>query len=253
MCKKEELRVLFAGETWITYETHIKGFDCFTVCKYGEGTKWLKAALEKNSIIVCHIPNHLAPVQFPVTLEQLREYDVVILSDIGSNTLLLHPDTVNFSKPTPNRLELLKKFVSQGGGLLMFGGYMSFQGIEGKAHYKDTPIEEILPVCLLPGDDRVEVPQGVHPECTYDHPITQGIPKKWPMILSYNKLIAKDGALILARHGNDPIFVVWDYGKGRTAAFAADCAPHGASPEFLEWKYYSQLWSQTVKWLARKL
>ena len=30
---------------------------------------------------------------FPQTLEGLSAYDAVILSDIGANTLLLHPDT----------------------------------------------------------------------------------------------------------------------------------------------------------------
>ncbi len=249
----EKIRVLFAGETWITYETHIKGLDSFTVGKYGEGTRWLKTALQNNDMVVDHIPNHLAPRHFPTIMEGLKGYNVVILSDIGSNTLTLHPDTVDFSRATPNRLELLRDFVSQGGGLIMFGGWMSFQGIEGKAHYKNTPIEEILPVELLQGDDRVEVPQGIYPECAADHAITRDIPTKWPMLLSYNRIIAKENATVLARYGNDPMLVLWDYEQGRTAAFAADCAPHGASSEFLEWGYYPKLWSRVIQWLAKRL
>ena len=42
----------------------------------------------------------------------------------------------------------------------MVGGYMSFQGINGVARYKSTVIEEILPVEILPYDDRIEIPEG---------------------------------------------------------------------------------------------
>ena len=54
---------------------------------------------------------------------------MIILSDIGSNTLLLPPEVFLEGKRVPNRLELLKEYVSQGGGLVMAGGYLSFQGI----------------------------------------------------------------------------------------------------------------------------
>ena len=39
------------------------------------------------------MPAHEAQRDFPQTPEGLAAYDAVILSDIGSNTLLLHPDT----------------------------------------------------------------------------------------------------------------------------------------------------------------
>jgi len=41
---------------------------------------------------VTHLPNHIAQLSFPDTIEDLAKYDVVILSDISSNTLLLHPE-----------------------------------------------------------------------------------------------------------------------------------------------------------------
>ncbi|MBC7217590.1 MAG: cytoplasmic protein, partial [Candidatus Caldatribacterium sp.] len=70
---------------------------------------------------------------------------------------------------------------------------------------------------------------------------------------SYNRLKLKEGATLLARYKEDPIFAVWECGKGRTAAFAADIAPHGATREFLEWEYFQKLWSNTMRWLAREL
>jgi len=61
----------------------------------------------------------------------------------------------------------------------MIGGYMSYQGIEGKARYKDTPIEEILPVTMFPGDDRMEIPEGFVTEAVKpQHPVLDQIPSQ---------------------------------------------------------------------------
>ena len=96
----------------------------------------------------------------PATLEALSAYDVILLSDIGANTLLLHPDTWLNGKSTPNRLKLLKQWVEQGGALGMCGGYLSFAGINAAAKYYRTAIEDILPANIHTFDDRVEAPEG---------------------------------------------------------------------------------------------
>lgn len=128
---------------------------------------------------------------------------------------------------------------------------MSYQGIEGKARYKDTPVEEILPVELTPYDDRVEVPEGFRPT-TLDpgHPILTGLPPRWPLFLGYNRVSAKSRAKILLQYDKDPFLVIGSYGKGRTAAFSSDCAPHWGSPEFVNWKYYDVFWTNLVRWLT---
>ena len=87
----------------------------------------------------------------------------MILSDIGANTLLLSPEVFLEGKRVPNRLELIKEYVAQGGGLVMAGGYLSYQGIYGSARFHRTPIEEVLPVSMLAIDDRIEKPEGIHP------------------------------------------------------------------------------------------
>jgi len=249
-----KLNILFAGESWVKYTRHIKGFDSFTTCEYEEGVKWLKSALENNGISVMHIPNHLAPTDFPNTKEEINKYNVVILSDIGSNTLLLHPKTVNNCERMPNRLLLLKDYVKNGGGLIMFGGWMSFQGIEGKANYKNTPISDILPVSLVSGDDRVEVPEGFKLNITgINHPVLEGIPREWPHFLSYNKLKPKENADVLATYNDDVIWAAQNYGDGRTMAFAVDCAPHGAPEEYLNWDYFPKIWNRAILWLAKSL
>ena len=47
---------------------------------------------------------------------------------------------------------------------MMVGGYYSFQGINAGARYRGTPVEDVLPVTILPWDDRVEVPEGFRAE-----------------------------------------------------------------------------------------
>ena len=123
------------------------------------------------------MPAHVAARDFPATADALAAYDCVILSDVGANTLL---DAI----PTRSRASSRCRTGSprsatmsrQGGGLIMVGGYMTFQGIEGKARYHDTPVEEALPVTISAFDDRRETPQGVTPEVAIaDHPIVCGL------------------------------------------------------------------------------
>jgi uncharacterized membrane protein len=156
-------KVLIAGESWTVHSIHQKGFDSFTTTEYAEGAGWLTAALQEAGWEIAYQPSHVAARDFPATAEALGAFDCVILSDIGANTLLLHPDTFVRSKVLPNRLNAIRDYVEAGGGLVMVGGYMTFQGIEAKAQYAGTAIEEALPVTLWRLDDRIECPQGVEP------------------------------------------------------------------------------------------
>lgn len=245
------MKILLAGESWVMHTIHQKGFDHFTTTAYGEGHQWLSGALSAAGMEVVHLPNHLANEHFPTSAEALAAYDAVLLSDIGSNTLLLHPDTFVKSKKLPNRLELIRDYVAGGGALVMVGGYLTFQGIDAKARYAGTAVEEALPVTLMPVDDRVEMPQGVQPVVTDpSHPIVAGLPVVWPDLLGYNRFTAKPAASVIATAGSDPLIVAHTFGRGRAVAFASDCGPHWAPPEFVEWDGYARLWSQLVSWAA---
>ena len=46
-------RILLAGESWMSYTTHVKGFDAFYTSVYETGEKWLKAALIRALKTVC--------------------------------------------------------------------------------------------------------------------------------------------------------------------------------------------------------
>jgi uncharacterized membrane protein len=196
-----------------------------------------------------------ALAKFPETPEALHDFDVVVLSDVDSDSLVLYPDDRIYRAPMgPNRLKSVREYVQQGGALLMIGGYASFTGRHNAGNYHGTPVEEALPInCLAQDDDRMETPEGVTVEMKEPpHPITRGI--DWipsPIFNGYNCLEAKKGSKVLAtiRETGDPMIVLWQYGSGRSMAFASDIAPHWGSG-FQNWKYYEQFWNQAVEWLA---
>jgi uncharacterized membrane protein len=243
-------RVLMAGESWMTHSLHVKGFDSFTTSTYAEGGTAMIAALRSGGVDVTYQPCHVAANGFPDSAQALTAFDVVILSDIGANTLLLRDATFVRSELTSNRLELLRTYVEEGGALLMIGGYLTFQGIEGKAAYHGTPVEDVLPVVLSPFDDRRENPQGVVPQ-TVDasHPIAQGL-TDWPAMLGYNRATLHPDAHLVATIGGDPLIALRNVKAGRTAVFSSDCSAHWGPPAFTSWACYQALWLNLVRWLA---
>lgn len=244
-------RTLIAGESWTTTSIHTKGFDSFTTVAYEEGVHDFSAALSAGGHDVVFMPNHTAAQHFPDTAAELDAYDVVILSDIGSNTLLMPNDVFLRGKSHPNRLQVLRDWVRGGGSLMMVGGYLSFQGIEAKANYKNSLLAEALPVLMEDGDDREETPEGAIPRLFGpEHPCTAGLPDTWPALLGFQRLSPRSASEVLAQVNGHPLLTVGRYGQGRCAAFASDIGPHWAPAEFTQWDGFAQLWSQTVSWLA---
>lgn len=247
------MKILFVGESWVVHETHQKGFDVFTSVKYEEGGKVFEEALLKSGFEVEYMPCHVAYQKFPRTKEELKQYDVVILSDIGSNTFLLSHETFYQGKIMGNPLVAIKEYVAEGGAFAMMGGYLSFTGIDAKARYANSPIEEILPVKLLNYDDRYEAPEGIIPTIVDPkHPILKDIPQEWPHFLGYNILQEKEGCQVLARCNEHVFMAVREYGQGRTFAFASDIAPHWGSLEFVNWSGYAPLFANAMHWLTKK-
>ncbi len=245
------LSVLVVGESWVKHTVHMKGFDQFHTTEYEEGAGVFLSALENAGFSVTYIRAHEVSGRFPVAKQDIASFDVVILSDIGSNSFLLCDETFLRSERTTNRLVLLADYVREGGGLLMVGGYMSFSGIDGRARYQSSPLASVLPVTMLNHDDRVEVPEGLQATFpTPDHPALGKTPADWPILLGYNKLKAKPGATVIAAYGDDPLLVAGKAGRGRSVAFASDVAPHWAPNEFMNWPHYAELWASIVSWAA---
>lgn len=246
-------KILFVGESWHVHTMEAKGFDVFTYDHYEEATEYIQAALEASGHQFVHIPSHLVEQKFPKTAEELAAYDVVMFSDVGANTMNLPMNVFMHLKPTVNKLELVQQYVANGGAFAMIGGYLSFQGIQARGAYKNTPIEEILPVELLVGDDRQEKSAGITPHTVLpDHPVVRNLPPEWPFVLGYNRLIPKAGSETVVKLGEDPMIVLGSYGKGRVLAYATDCSPHWSPVEFCTWEGYPTLWNQLVLWLTER-
>ncbi|UTF52482.1 glutamine amidotransferase [Natronosalvus rutilus] len=236
--------VLLAGESWQLLTFEIKGQDVLTGASYDEAPDHLIAALKVAGASVTYQPCHVATREFPRTRADLEAYDLVILSDIGADTLQLTPQ-VRRGEADVDRCELLASYVEDGGALGMIGGYMSFAGVNGQARYDRTALADVLPVSIGPGDDRVEAPAGVRP--TNEGVLGADLDDEWPAVLGYNRVVADADADVWATVGDDPLVAVGSYGDGRTFAFTTDCAPHWAPPTFLEWDGLPTLWEALLE------
>ncbi|RBI60487.1 hypothetical protein DMJ13_19510 [halophilic archaeon] len=235
--------ILLAGESWVTVQLEIKGRNVIRDSEYGEAADRYVELLEELGASVTYQPCHVAAKSFPRTREELDAYDLVVLSDIGADTLQI-TERVAAGDTDADRCALLAEWVREGGALGMVGGYMSFAGKGGQARYDSTPIADVLPVEVSSGDDRVEKPAGAVPQ-NAGVPDAD-LPEEWPHVLGYNRFAAKPEAEVWATVDDDPFLVVGDTGDGSAFAYATDCAPHWAPEALLDWEHLPTVWERVV-------
>jgi len=233
---------------------------------------YLISVMKRSGIDYDHFPPSRIS-EIPSSLNQLSKYDVIILSDVPSSSL------------GKKRMNSLKEYVGDGGGLGMIGGWESFTGLIG--NYKGTPVEEVLPVSCMPSDDRVNDSNGFKIIRKRNHPILEGLPGyDSPTVCGYNKVVPKGGSEILLTlkriepilaenrmtdrvdgirldEEEHPLLIVHRYKKGKSSAFTTDIAPHwvgglvdwGSNRIRIEGRElgdkYIQFLYQMLRWLAR--
>ena len=194
----------------------------------------------------------------PKTYEELKQFKVLIIGSL---------DSTAFSN---EQMEDIKRFVDEGGGLMMIGGEYSF----GPGGYGGTPIEEALPVTCGGrniGQERDPFPLTLTPAGQM-HPIFAGIERFFPTQASggagevipdllgcVRVQAAKPAAEVLAvnprrRNEAGPLVAVaaGRYGSGRTMAATIDSTHLWYRPLRGMGKNspYVRYWGQAARWLA---
>lgn len=196
---------------------------------------------------------------FPESMDQLLDYDVMILGDVDPRQF------------TDAQLQMVADFVSKkGGGFAMVAGPRW-----SPQSYRNTPIESILPVIIThteADDGRESITDGFRPVLTRaaaHYPIFRFFPE-WAANEEYVKnhlqpifwycrgVMIKPGVgITLAEHPTDlgpddhkaPILVIGTYGTGRTIFSAID--------DSWRWRFYmgesvfNTYWVQQLRYLAR--
>ncbi len=191
--------------------------------------------------------------QMKRNLPDLNQFDAIILGDLAADAL------------TETSLLALRKRVEAGAGLLLLGGYHSFEA----GGFGNSPLAAVIPLAMqidkrqaVGGriDESLHVPGPISMRPNRPHPITTfAVPPEnqliWdslPPLLGANRFgRLKPAAEILLISGKkEPVLVVSEAGKGRVLAFAGDSTylwyMHG------EELRHKQFWRQCMLWLLRR-
>ena len=179
----------------------------------GGPANYLLAALRRLKVRVTHVPP--GKILTPRLLR--KRYGAILLSDFSR-------------KDTPAASQkAIARQVKAGTGLLMVGGWGSFNGPYGK--WKGSLVEKLLPVSCIAGDDRMNFPSGAWIGEKRKHPMFRGISfKNPPVICGLNRVrVKKNRRVVLTarRAGKEFPLLVIDRDPGRrVAALTTDLAPH---------------------------
>lgn len=195
-------------------------------------------------------------------LEALPTFDLVIFQDFAYRNY--------FGFEQHLYLSALRNFVvDRGGGFVMVGGEQSF----GPGMYRNTPIEEILPVYvggpqgttdLAPFRARLTGDGARHPITTLDFdPKTNAeVWQQLPQLVGTNLVTAKSDSIVLATHPTRkapdgsprPVVAISRIGKGRSMAVTADTTWRWALGSVAEGGTaapYQKFWQNSIRWLIK--
>ena len=164
---------------------------------------------------------------------------------------------------TPAQHRLLVEAVRKGAGLIMLGGHSSF----GAGGWADTPLTEILPALIHPGDGQLEPEGGLK-----FVPNTKGL-NSYVLQVGANKTETariwdamkpilgtnlfgevKNGADIIAETSGpnpEPLMLSMNVGRGRTIAYGGDTWVWYRSSEESRLAH-RKFWRQIIFWLSHK-
>jgi uncharacterized membrane protein len=245
--------VLYVGDHKLQANEYFVGADSFKVFnkKIRDYEPLLDMLQDASDVSVDFLDGPDTMTDFPRSVEELAEYDTLIISDLSRGTLEphFHPDTI----PGPNMLRIIRDFVEDGGGLVYCGGFMTYQGYQGVGNWQGTLVADTLPVEIQPiYDDRVERPEGAETSVTdRDHPVMDSVGEgSLPEVYGYNEVAGlRDGATELATVDGKSLLAVSEYGEGRVLAYTSDPGIKWGYG-MVEWDDYDEFWLDAVNWTS---
>lgn len=203
-------------------------------------------------------PGELALIRFPVEelfSEHLPSFDAVVLQDFDAVPYGLSPFLPN-----------VRKYVTEGGGLVMVGGLHGFSA----GNYAGTPLEEVLPVALPSGQQRAVDTTPFVPRYTVagrGTPVLDALRAlhgdRLPRMSGTNVVdVPHQGSVVLWEHptltttlGNPmPVLALGEHGNGRVVALSVDGTHKLAFSEMAAdtaGRGYGALWDALLGWLMR--
>ena len=171
---------------------------------------------------------------FPVSYEEMFEYNLIVLNNVDALCI------EDFGR------EMVKEFVRAGGGLLVFGGFLSLSN--GKYH--EGQLAEVLPVELSGKPFSVKKVEGANKirkagNCSVlkDVSIPRSMECYWMETVQ-----PKEGAVVEQVVGDKPFLVCGEYGEGRVAVIAGSVFGDGKNAFFRnkEWPY---ILAEVMNWV----
>ncbi|MBX3420422.1 MAG: hypothetical protein KF752_02585 [Pirellulaceae bacterium] len=188
----------------------------------------------------------------------LSAFEAFVIGDLDSRAV------------SPDAWKKIVSQVQQGAGLLLLGGYHSFDA----GGYQDSPLAPVIPLRLAPGrqewnrpiDSRFHLPGPNQLVPTRPHPITNLLPEPdnarlWQSLKPldgmnrFGQLSSSPGTQVLLEDAEgNPALVAGQFGQGRILAFAGDST----------WKWYlsgeqsgqkrahQTFWRQAMLWLVSR-
>lgn len=169
---------------------------------------------------------HLAPGEVCSGQHLKKQFDAIIFSDYSSDAV---PESSQ---------KIVYEQAQNGAGFLMIGGWGSFTGLNGS--WRNSLIEDLLPVRCLKKDDRKNFPSGALMAQKQKHKMFQSVNfKNSPILCGLNEIGLKKNSMVLLTakpiqlsksrlvfKGEVPLLVVDSNSKRKRAAFTSDIAPH---------------------------
>ena len=212
--------------------------------------------------------DELSLIPFPteeIFRTQLHSFDLVVLQNFAYRPFSTQFSSLRIDSYFPD----MKKYVQEGGALMMIGGENSF----GEGGYDETELADVIPVSSAATEGQAPSDEPFAVRLTTEGRRHPGTPlaesaeesaRLWaalPAVPGVNAVRAKPGARVLLEHPllsvagqNAPVLVAAEEGRGRSLALTTDASwfwSFVAAGTGEGNRHYERFYNNAVRWLVR--